>query len=227
VGSATLNDVYGLDLTQGAESWHVINPGGTPPGNRCRHFAVHDDIADAMVIGFGYDYQGSYIMYNDVWALELTGMSWQQLFPSGIAVEGRRGAVAAFDSPHHCIFAFGGDHAYDYYLGDTYRLSLDPLEIYENSQHKARSFIRVFPNPFHGLCHIDAFVPYASPVSVKIVDVSGRMIRQMFAHPGCSGNIITEWDGKDNGGKTVPAGTYFIKLEINGMQSVQKTVVIE
>jgi flagellar hook assembly protein FlgD len=38
---------------------------------------------------------------------------------------------------------------------------------------------------------------------------------------------MINWDGKDNKGKKVAAGTYFINLEIDGISEVEKVVLIE
>lgn len=71
----------------------------------------------------------------------------------------------------------------------------------------------VSPNPSPGLCRVSFRVMSAGAVSVAILDISGRSIRQLLdgSHP--AGNYSLEWDGLDDGGCELPAGVYLTRIE--------------
>jgi len=226
-GSTFYNDVWALDLTLGYESWHQVFPSGTLPDMRGRHWGVYDSENRDVVIGFGFNSSGLY--YNDVWALNLNTIAWRQILPSGVSIEGRRGSCAAYDPFHHQIFVFGGDQYYDYYFGDTYVLTLDTLAINENKGNIViQPYIKVTPNPIEFPCRVNAFVPLCrNQVSLKIYDNTGRIVKTLIENGKSSGNYIIEWDGKDESGRMVSSGTYFIHLNIDGQVESSKAVLLK
>lgn len=227
--TAFYNDVWTLDLNSGNEAWHQIFPSGTPPGARIRHWGIYDSSNQEMVVGFGYYFPGFLLYYNDVWALDLTNHIWHQILPGGVNIEGRRGTVAGYDPLHHRIYVFGGDQYYDYYFGDTYVLKLDTLSINENKYEWAKgAYIKIAPNPVALPCQINLFVPYCQEeISLKIFDNSGRLVKVLIQGTKGTGNYIIEWDGKDDRGQQISTGTYFIKLNIDGMIENKKLIVVK
>ncbi len=227
--STIYNDVWALDLNYGNESWHQLFPSGNLPGQRTRHWAIYDNQNHEMIIGFGYDYPGYMLYYNDLWALDLNNLTWHQITPSGINMEGRRGSCAAYDPFYHKIFVFGGDQYYDYYFGDTYVLTLDTLDINENKNKTIfQSYIKIVSNPFKIPGQINVFVPCCQKeFSLQVVDVSGKLVKTLIKNVNSSGNHIIDWDGSDNNDRKVSAGTYFIILSIDNKVDSQKIIVIK
>ncbi|MEO0182007.1 MAG: kelch repeat-containing protein [candidate division WOR-3 bacterium] len=227
--SPIYNDVWALNLNYGNESWQQLSPSGTLPGARTRHWAVYDNQNHEMILGFGYDYPGYMLYYNDVWALNLNSLVWHQIIPSGVNIEGRRGACAAYDPFHHKIFVFGGDQYYDYYFGETYVLTLDTLAISENKDKTIlQSYLKVTSNPVKFPCQINAFVPTCRDgFSLRVVDASGKVVKDLIKKGSNSGNHIIAWDGCDNNGRRVSAGTYFILMDIDNKLNSQKLIVIK
>ncbi len=66
--------------------------------------------------------------------------------------------------------------------------------------------VKVFPNPvppgFRGLIGISGL---AQDVNVKITDIDGNLIKEMFANGGTA-----MWDGRDNYGQSVNTGIYLV-----------------
>jgi hypothetical protein len=129
-----LNDVWQLDLSVGSESWQQLYPGGSQPDARGRHFSVFDQINNDMIIGFGYGYPGDYVLYCDVWKMDLGALSWQQILYGGCTLPGRRGSCAAYRAIAHEVLIFGGDQPYASYFGETCRLNLDSHFVEENTE---------------------------------------------------------------------------------------------
>ena len=75
-------------------TWQLLNSPGVGsdiPGKRVGHSAILDPVRNRMVVFGG---RSSYLDYNDVWALSLSGDPvWTLLVPSGASPPGRtRGA---------------------------------------------------------------------------------------------------------------------------------------
>ncbi len=61
-----------------------------------------------------------------------------------------------------------------------------------------------------------------SSVGLRILDVSGRLIRTLVDETREPGYYSTTWDGKDNSGKAVTPGVYFCHLKAGDSRSVKK-----
>lgn len=76
-----------------------------------------------------------------------------------------------------------------------------------------------YPNPFYygSVCRFAYYINEQSKITIKIFDLMGNniktIIQDMIKNSG-SHNEDT-WDGKNNKGKPVNAGTYIVKIEIN------------
>jgi hypothetical protein len=71
----------------------------------------------------------------------------------------------------------------------------------------------ISPNPADGPCQISFHVPFEGPVSVELLHVSGRLVRQLMAGQRPAGEYHLEWDGRDDHGREVPAGVYLTRVE--------------
>ncbi|MEO0127958.1 MAG: M28 family peptidase [candidate division WOR-3 bacterium] len=94
--------------------------------------------------------------------------------------------------------------------------------------------IVLMPNPFRNHCMIkfqipnnSAFRSSQSEISLKIYDVSGRVVKS-FNPESCilnhSSGII--WDGCDFLGRRLPAGIYFVRLEAGDFKQNEKAVLL-
>jgi len=70
------------------------------------------------------------------------------------------------------------------------------------------------PDPARAETRIDYGLPGASPVTIRIYSLTGRVIRNLFNSPAeVSGPHSITWDGLDDSGHRVASGTYFYRLE--------------
>ena len=70
------------------------------------------------------------------------------------------------------------------------------------------------PNPFNPSTTIAFDLPAAEPVSMRIFDPSGRLVRTLLADdPGLAGRNEVVWNGMDDGGRQVASGVYLYRLE--------------
>ena len=98
------------DLTQlsldGTPAWTTLHPAGGPNG-RWAPSAVYDPFRGRMLVFGGSDsLYGS--LDNDVWALNLPGMTWTHLAPTGTPPPGRLQHTAVFDTRRNRMLVTGG-----------------------------------------------------------------------------------------------------------------------
>jgi immune inhibitor A len=68
------------------------------------------------------------------------------------------------------------------------------------------------PNPFQSRTELQLSLPEAGRVTASIYNVAGRQVRQLLDGylPARERTII--WDGRDDDGRQVPSGVYFVRL---------------
>jgi hypothetical protein len=82
------------------------------------------------------------------------------------------------------------------------------------------------PNPANGPTQIRYELDRESPVTLKVVDVSGRVVRTLVSGSVPAGPHSVEWDGTDENGNDVAAGLYLYRLEAPGQRADRKLTVI-
>ncbi len=70
-----------------------------------------------------------------------------------------------------------------------------------------------FPNPFNPATHIQVSLPHSSPVSVRVYDTVGQLVRTLMEGEQAAGYYLLTWDGRDEAGATVASGTYLYRLK--------------
>ncbi|HEU4335661.1 MAG TPA: FlgD immunoglobulin-like domain containing protein [Candidatus Eisenbacteria bacterium] len=78
------------------------------------------------------------------------------------------------------------------------------------------------PNPFVAGTEITYSLPAAGDVSLRIFDVSGRVVRTLASGPRGAGVHGVSWDGKDARGRGVGNGIYFLRLDAAGVTKTQR-----
>jgi hypothetical protein len=74
------------------------------------------------------------------------------------------------------------------------------------------------PNPFNPQTTLAFEVPGEAPAAVSLVvyDLRGRVVRRLVEGSLQPGRHTRVWDGRDDGGRTVAASTYLVRLESGG-----------
>jgi flagellar hook capping protein FlgD len=75
---------------------------------------------------------------------------------------------------------------------------------------------RAKPNPFHLRTTLSFRLNEAAEVQIEIQDVSGRVVRRFARVQRGPGQHGIEWDGLDDSGRALAAGTYFYRMSVNG-----------
>ncbi len=75
------------------------------------------------------------------------------------------------------------------------------------------SFSRSYPNPFKAETTIEYFLEGPCKVSVKIIDLQGKILRVLENGSRDKGFFSISWDGKDENGNNVASGLYLFRIE--------------
>ncbi len=82
------------------------------------------------------------------------------------------------------------------------------------------------PNPFNPQTTITFALPVSARASLRIYDVSGRLVRTLLDEVRPAGTSEVRWNGADDAGRGVASGTYFARLSVGGETSVKSLVLV-
>ncbi len=68
------------------------------------------------------------------------------------------------------------------------------------------------PNPFNPQTQISFDLPSAGPASLRVYDLSGRLVATLVDAPLTAGSHSATWDGTDLNGQAVASGVYLYEL---------------
>lgn len=85
-----------------------------------------------------------------------------------------------------------------------------------------------YPNPFNPTTQIPVSMPEKEHVKISIFNVRGELIRTIYQGVLNAGQHSFEWNGRDESGRSVPTGMYFVQLcSMNGQKSIRKIILMK
>jgi hypothetical protein len=96
----------------------------------------------------------------------------------------------------------------------------------EGAPAAVASLARPFPNPFRAGGTLAFSVAEEGPASVAVYDVSGALVRTLEDRILVPGRYDRSWDGKDNAGRPVASGVYFVRLTAGSERVNRKLVLV-
>jgi hypothetical protein len=82
------------------------------------------------------------------------------------------------------------------------------------------------PNPLRSTSTISYGLPAQSSVSITVFDTRGRMVKELYHGIQGPGNYTLQWDGRDQQGRLLTSGIYFIKMEAGAFRSVKRLLIL-
>jgi len=81
-------------------------------------------------------------------------------------------------------------------------------------------------NPSRSRAGIRIALSRRAPVSLRVCDISGRIVRRLLDATVEPGSRNVAWDGCDGQGRAMPGGVYFCTLEAAGQRLTRKLVLL-
>lgn len=85
----------------------------------------------------------------------------------------------------------------------------------------------VLPNPARTVAELHFLAPVAGEARFSIFDAGGRVVRRETIPRVGPGSVSFRWDGRDERGRTMPAGSYFYRVEQVGRRGEGRFVLLE
>jgi len=187
--------------------------GGCPGVNRF-------DVLEKTVYG---TYALSYPVYNSV--SRYAAIASTQLNPGGYNV-------------NTMWFGFSWQYVRDDKLSapiDRFEIARDVMnfmqvscnvDITQAGTPKTYRLAQNFPNPFNPSTTIRFDMKAKGPVTIRIYDVAGRLVRALVDEVRDAGSHAAVWDGRNGTGAEVASGIYFYKMETAGFLATRKLVLL-
>ncbi|MFA4948070.1 MAG: FlgD immunoglobulin-like domain containing protein [Candidatus Krumholzibacteriia bacterium] len=83
-----------------------------------------------------------------------------------------------------------------------------------------------FPNPFNPSTTIKFDLEEKGPVTLKVYNVAGQLVRTLVDEARDAGAYSAVWDGRNNIGADASSGIYFYKMETAGFLATKKLVLL-
>jgi flagellar hook assembly protein FlgD len=83
-----------------------------------------------------------------------------------------------------------------------------------------------FPNPFNSVTQFWISVPKWERVRLEVYDVLGRRVRTLLNREMLPGRYRLSWDGRDDAGKPVASGMYFVWFSSENQIKVRKVLLL-
>jgi hypothetical protein len=87
---------------------------------------------------------------------------------------------------------------------------------------------QAYPNPSNPVTMISYAVTDAGPVSIRVFNAAGRVVRTLLEEElpeGRAGTVL--WDGRDDRGERCASGVYFYRIESEGFRDTRKMVLLK
>jgi len=82
------------------------------------------------------------------------------------------------------------------------------------------------PNPVRGSTSIDYALPHTDDVSLRIYDVTGRVVRTLANGLRSAGRHTVSWDGRDESGAALSSGIFYYRLSAADGSLTRRMTVI-
>jgi subtilisin family serine protease len=82
------------------------------------------------------------------------------------------------------------------------------------------------PNPFNPATDIHFSLPHRRPVSLRIYDVAGRLVRTLIQREMAAGVHQERWDGRGEQGQGVASGIYYARLQAGDASRIKPMTLV-
>jgi hypothetical protein len=90
----------------------------------------------------------------------------------------------------------------------------------------ARLRLATSPNPFRAGTEIRFRLPVPEVIRLTVTDVTGRRIRTLARGGRAAGAHAVAWDGRDETGRRVAGGVYFVELAAGDVRAASRVLLL-
>jgi spore coat protein A len=188
------------------EIWRFINPSGVAHPMHM-HLVMFQVLDRQLFTAVG----DSIVPVGDPFPPDSTQMGWKDTVPvyPGEMVR----VIARFEDylgqfPYHCHILEHEDHE----MMRQFEVVSVPIGVGEIPLPAGLTLSPTFPNPFSASTTIEFSLPEPSVVSLRVFDIAGREVRTLVDGPLPEASHSVAWDGRDDYGRDVGGGIYFLRL---------------
>jgi hypothetical protein len=92
----------------------------------------------------------------------------------------------------------------------------------------ANSLAQNIPNPFNPSTTIRYSVGQSGPVTIRIYNAGGALVRTLVDAPHTPGSYSVRWNGLDDAGRSLGSGVYFYRIEsAAGFRDAKKLILLK
>lgn len=208
-------------------AWSTLAVAGTPPAARAGHVAILDAARGRMVIAGG-DSTGP-APARDAWAMSLGPTpTWSPLDVDGEA----RGGTGVYDAARDRLVALAAcDTTTTAGCSDpsprAWALSFQGfLDTPTPRTAATLTLAQSRPNPAGGPVSIPFSIPRAAFVTLRVYDLSGRIVARLVDRALPAGDHVARWSGARIDGGRARAGTYFYDLRADGQRQARTMILL-
>lgn len=128
-------------------------------------------------------------------------------------------------SPRPEVIASLG-HIYDFNKSVDKNSFTQHSEVSNGQTPNRFALLQNYPNPFNPETIIKYQLAAPSPVSLKIYNLRGQLVRALVEASQNSGNHEIRWDGLDDFGNAVASGVYLYRLQAGEQVAVKKLTLL-
>ncbi len=231
-GTVTLTDVTDLGTTTAPRIWAFYNRDGQTPvelSSFTATISVNNYVNLTWVTQTETGVLGFYILRNG--SNDLTTASTVS------------GLIAATNTSQQQTYIFTDEELYDegtyyYWLQNS---DLDgtvafhgPISIQYAAQGGNTPEIPlvtelkpIYPNPFNPRAFIPFSLKESAKVNIEIYNTRGQLVRRIPIGDKAAGQYQTEWDGRDDQGRTCSTGVYHIRMTAGSQSFFRKAVLMK
>lgn len=101
-----------------------------------------------------------------------------------------------------------------------------PTAVAEGTAEAGWTLSPAEPNPSSGATTLRFVAPSAGPAALSVHDLTGRRVRMLSAEELPAGTHLREWDGRDDHGREVAAGVYYVRLRAPRVERMEKVTLL-
>lgn len=110
-----------------------------------------------------------------------------------------------------------------------FRIERAPTDAEESAEDLPSVFalLPAAPNPSSGPTRVAFDLPLEASVELSLFDAAGRRVHTLERGALPAGRHAVAWDGRDGGGRKLPAGIYYLRLDAGGFRATRRIVRID